>query len=83
MSAKGLCLNLYHLHLQVWAAGYCAALLKKRSTSLVEPVEVRKQGGRSSQLNAQNVIPALIEMIVLKVLEVFFSLAVMLPYATR
>ncbi|ONK66310.1 uncharacterized protein A4U43_C06F6370 [Asparagus officinalis] len=68
---------------QVWAAGYCAALLKKRSPSLVEPVEGQKLDARSNRMNAQDIIPAFIEITVLKVLEIFFSLAFMLPYANQ
>ncbi|ONK81255.1 uncharacterized protein A4U43_C01F27060 [Asparagus officinalis] len=68
---------------QVWAAGYCVALLKKRSPSLAEPVKGRKLDGRSSKLYSQDVIPRIIETIILKVLEIFFSMVLMLPYANQ
>ncbi|KAJ6805389.1 transmembrane protein 53-like [Iris pallida] len=68
---------------QVWAAGYCAALLKRGNSSFLETTEGGKLDGRGNKLNTRDMIPALIEMITLKLLELFFAVILLLPYANQ
>ncbi|XP_029123733.1 uncharacterized protein [Elaeis guineensis] len=71
---------------QVWAAGFCAALLKKDSSlthSSVKPMEEGKMNGDFNRLNTKDIRPRLIEMILLSILAKFFSILLMLPDVNR
>ncbi|KAK9284880.1 hypothetical protein L1049_024060 [Liquidambar formosana] len=67
---------------QVWAAGFAAALLKKRSSSAYPLVEGRERNELESEVNVskmQEEEPQIIETILLLVLEKLFSFLLQLP----
>lgn len=67
---------------QVWAAGFAAAILKKRSSSTYPTVEAQKVNGAEAELSASNLQepkPQMIEAMVLSSLEKFFSYVLNLP----
>ncbi|KAK1321641.1 hypothetical protein QJS10_CPA03g00318 [Acorus calamus] len=67
---------------QVWAAGFCAALLRKRSSltySSVEPIKDNSVVGDKNKLQMQDNAFPWAETMLLVVLEKFFSLILRLP----
>ncbi|XAR73854.1 hypothetical protein NMG60_11007962 [Bertholletia excelsa] len=64
---------------KIWAAGFTAALLKKRSSSINHPTEVGKGMESEVRLSRPQHQPLLIETILLFVLEMLFSFMRNLP----
>ncbi|XP_020100722.1 transmembrane protein 53-like isoform X2 [Ananas comosus] len=71
---------------QVWAAGFCAALLKKRSSltySSGEAFEGSKQDVSLHKLNDESIRPSLGEIIIFSLLLKFFNIVLSLPDVNR
>ncbi|KDP31647.1 hypothetical protein JCGZ_14963 [Jatropha curcas] len=67
---------------KVWAAGFSAALLKKRSStvnSLAEAKQMNVLGSQSIESNIQEKEPPSVESMVLSILEKLFSVVLKLP----
>ncbi|XP_072982023.1 uncharacterized protein [Typha latifolia] len=61
---------------QVWAAGFCAAFLKKRSSLTYSSAESFEG---SNGLDTKRITPSLLEIIVISILRNFFEIFLMLP----
>lgn len=71
---------------QVWAAGFSAAILKKRSSSaqtVVEPRDIPKSGGVDNSSRVPEMESSTMEAVVLTLLEKFFSVTLKLPDVDR
>lgn len=68
--------------LQIWAAGFATALLKKRSSSASPSNGVAELNGSengASVLKKQDKEPELLEVVLLSILQKFFSTVLKLP----
>lgn len=70
---------------QVWAAGFVAALLKKRSSLIYSSMAIGGNAldGEKSSTDVQDFKPPFIEILLLGILEKFFSMLLNLPDVNR
>lgn len=74
--------SLYNANFQVWAAGFSAALLKKRSSLISSSDEnngVAKQDMKMNGTGTKDNSSSFAEILTLSLLEKFFTLVLMLP----